>query len=398
MLNGSRFNGAAYSAGSGGVRVLLASAVLAVSATGAAEPLRTQHGGTNAPVQASFYGPRAVADRAAAAIGYPTATFDVYRPWDLAAAELMASANLAPDHLVLRAGLSEPLSSASLSAEAIRYAFFSSLQAEAAFDPVQAWGIRPGVAGIAVTAEGEVRATREHPGDTSLSVSAVAEFNGDVYAGGITTFEPGASLFAEAHLNGIQPGYAALAPDISLGVSGDRLAGGRVDGGVDSWFEASALPGRGTLVDEGLVTAELTAVWWAFNYETATITASAALTASPTRIAAGAGLMDVSATARSQWSLIIEPRKSMVGASASLSATAWRIRPTSADATVVGGASAYGNRITHSGAVMEGVGSVIRNRLSVNLTNPAPPNRQMTVPQEDRVMVVPADNRTMVVT
>lgn len=397
MFNGSRFNGAAYNAGSGGVRVLLASAVLAVSSTGNAEPLRTQYGATDAPVQAGIYEPRAVADRAASTAIYPTAIFDVSRPWDLATAEMWATGSLDPEHLVIRAGVAGIEAKAVLGADAIRYAFFSDMQASAQIDPVQAWGIRPGVAEIQVNATGEIFATRERPGSSGLLATATASFDGDIFAGGITDFVPYSAFFAEPHLNGIQPGWSALDVVTRLTVGGDRMAGGNTDGLVASWFDASALPGRGAQVNEGIVTAELTAVWWAFNYEKLTLTTQSTLTANPTRTSAGVSTLDAEAFVTAPWSLIVEPRKTLVVSGASLTATPWRIRPVAADASVEGTAYAYANRIYYLSVTFDGVGSVVRNRLSVNLTNPAPPARQMVVPFEARAMVVPAENRTMVV-
>ncbi|MGM0858660.1 MAG: hypothetical protein ACQEW0_16505 [Pseudomonadota bacterium] len=395
MFNGSRFNGAAYNAGSSSVRVLLASAVLAVSSTGNAEPLRTQYGNTDAPVEAAIHAPRAVAERAASTLIYPSATFDVSRPWDLATAEMLAVGELDPEHLVIRAGVASMEAKAVFGADAIRYAFFSDLIATAQFAPIRGRGIRPGIADIQAAAIIDALATREQPGNSALSVTASASFDGDVYAGGITTFEPYSDLFAEPHLNGIQPGWSQLEVIAALEANGDRMAGGIVDGQVETLFEAAALPGRGAQANEGLVTAELTAVWWTFNYETATLSAHASIEATPTHTVAVRSRLDAKASITAPWSLIVEPRESIVMSKATLTAAPWRIRPVRVSVGVTGTAYAFPYRTSYHDVTFDGIGSVIRNRLSVNITNPAPEHRQMVVPFEDRAMLIPYENRTM---
>lgn len=398
MFNGSRFNGVAFNAGSGGVRVLLASAVLAASATGSAEPLRTHHGKIDAPVTATIQKPRAIADRAGEAIGYPSATFEPGRPWDLAGSSLLGSSRLEPDHLVTRAGVSLLDGNSFFSAEAIRYAFFSSMSADAVFDPLHALAFRYGVADVDITASGEINATREHPGRSSLAVRATASADADIYAGGITRFDPYVELFAEAHLNGVQPGYTSIDVLSSLEVNETRVAGAAVDGLVTSAFTAKALPGRGATVDAGYVTATLSASWWAYNYEEGEFNASSELSLTPHIIAAGRADMEVKAPARAQWSLIIEPKQIMSVSSATLESTPWRIRHFAADARVFSYMKAVPFRILSLDVAIDGTARLTRARLSVNLTDPAPEQRQMPIPAGDRGMVVTYEDRTMVVT
>lgn len=398
MFNGSRFNGVAYNAGSGGVRVLLASAVLAASTHAIAEPLRTQYGNTDAPVTASIHKPMAIADRAAAAIGYPQAFFEPGRPWDLAESGFFSESSLEPRHLVTRAGVSLMDAASFLSAESIRYAFFSDLSAQAGFDPIIAWGIRHGDTDIQATSGVEATATKEHPGRSSLHVSAIASFDADIFAGGITKLDPWSHLFAEAHLNGKQPGYSAIDVLSSLDAYGDRVAGAQVNGLVQSDFYAQPLPGRGAVVNPGTVTASLKAVWWAFSYESADLEASAELSASPMVIAAGRAELIAAALTEARWSLIVEPKQTLAVSAASLTATPWRIRSVLADALVTVGMSAEANRVYRLDVALSAEARITRSRLSVNLTDPAPEQRQMTITDAERSMVAPYENRTMVVT
>lgn len=155
--------------------------------------------------------------------------------------------------------------------------------ATAEFDAVAPTAMRPGVSQIDGETNVAANATRAQPGESALQATVLATVDGQTLAGGVAALDVTISLFAEPHINGEQPGWSALETGASLTINGDRLAGSVADGQIGATFEASALPGQGALVDEALVTAELTAVWWAFNYESSTLTVSAAIEANPTK-------------------------------------------------------------------------------------------------------------------
>jgi len=412
------FNSAAFGEGARGVRVLFASAVLATSATAEAEPWRITPASAEPTGRAEVVAPYAVANRAASAHGYPLASFEPGRPWDLMTGELAGQTVFDPEHLVIRGGVADLLVTQAFDEiDAIRYAFFANLDAAAHMEPVLGLGFRPGAASPMVAATLDVVATRTQPGRTDGRITAEVAAGGYRIADGAGELHEVADLFVEGHLNGVQPGWSQLSAITTASVDAERWAGGSAFQESSATFSAEPEPGRGAAVNEGYVTAEFTAVWWSFTYETATAEVRASLSATASQIHAVEAEMLVDTTGFALWSRIVEPRERIVAASATARAEPWRITPARADMRVLGTADEDGRiairaeadgtvqadllsealRIKTAEAWPIGIASVIRSRASVNITNPAPLQRQMLVPAEDRALIVPFDNRTMVV-
>lgn len=455
MLNGSAFNSTAYNNGGSRVRVLMASAILSASMSSVAEPLHVHAGvaegsgsaameiGGRLAIRASADGATTSsieglswAKRAAGIVSDPTAYLFADRPQDLASATLSSEAWLLPEETVFRFGDIEGEVTTAFSVNEVVHRFFSDIYADS---ELTAWGVvtRYGHSDVQVDAVLDALATRIQRASATGAIVATADMDGDIYAGGITDFYVSAELFAEAHVNGIQPGYALLTVDADAQSDGDRLAGAFADANVLARFEAESIPGRGAEVNDGIVTASLDAVWWTFTQETADVEANAQITANPTKTHAAESDITVTANGEAIWAIIVEPRERIVASTARLEATPWRIRRAHSDGGVTGTFEEDGRialrgtasldiqatlevggrlalradaassvtadlhaepwRIIQSAADMDAVASVIRSRLSVNITNPAPEHRQMVVPVDDRSMRIPYENRTMVV-
>ncbi len=417
MFNAWPLNGAGLNSGSSGVRVLLASAVFAASASADCMPTKTVFKAADFDGFTILEAPRAVAQRAARSVGFPTAQFDPARPYDLLTLELSAHCLAYAEPLVYRMTGMEAIGHAAMGASAIRYAFFSTMESTASMPRVEGWAVRPGFADSPVTAEWDVLATRRHPGFVEGLVLGSASFDGDVFAGGITHFDLAASLFAEPHLNGIQPGWSVIEPEACLDSHGDRWAGGCADGEVFAEFTPEPLPGRGVAPTHMHVEASMWATWWTYIPENADLQARAAVDALASQIHATEADAHVSASIEAYWSRIVEPRERIVMATATLGADGHRIRPGYVDGSVQSWAEEDGRLVIHgvatgfahatlvaspqrivfSGAEPGAAAHLTNTRASVNLLNPAPEWRWMIVPEEDRTMVVPFENRTMVV-
>lgn len=455
MFNGSAFNSTAYNSGASRVRVLMASAILSASMSSVAEPLHAHAGvaagnsssamevGGRLAIRASAEGATTSlveglpwAKRAAGIVSDPTAYLFADRPQDLASSTLDSEASLLPDESLFRFGVADGVVSTSFGVNEVVHRFFSDGYADA---ELTAWGVvtRYGYSSTQVDAVLDALATRIQRASASGAIVASANMDGGIYAGGITDFYVSSELFAEAHVNGIQPGYAALSVSVDAQSDGDRLAGAFTDATVLAHLEAEPIPGRGAEVNDGIVSASLTAVWWTYTQETAGIAANAYISALPTRTHAAQAAITANAEGEAIWTIIVEPRERIVASTARLEATPWRIRRAYSDGEAmgtfeedgrvalrgtalldihstleVGGrlalrgdtdssvtANLYAEpvRIVHCTADMSSTASVIRSRLSVNITNPAPDHRHMVVPFDDRAMRIPYENRTMVV-
>ncbi len=455
MFNGSAFNSAAYNNGASRVRVLMASAILSASMSTSAEPLHFHAGVADATCSSALeiggrLAIRASADgstnsaiealpwakRAAGIVGDPTAHFFADRPRDLARAIFSSEAELTPVETVFRFGDINGGVITAFDVKEVVHRFFSDIYPQTDFT-ASAVVTRYGHSDVGANAVFDPLATRiQHARATGL-IAATSSIDGDMVAGGTAHLINDCGLFAEAHLNGIQPGYALLSAISTADINGDRLAGAFVDGEVVAVFEAESIPGRGADVNDAKVSASLEAVWWTFTQENADIIANAQIEIMATKTHAAQADISASSEGEAIWSIIVEPRERIVASTARLEATPWRIRPAHADGSVTGtfiedgrvalrGTASLGVRATltvgsrlalrgetdshatselhaqawrivFSGADMNAVASVIRSRLSVNITNPAPEHRQMLVPNENRAMQVPYENRTMVV-
>lgn len=413
------FNSAAFGERARGFRVLFASAVLSASSVAEAEPWRITPAAADAVGQTEAVPPYAWARRAGNARIFPLAVFDRTRPWDLLTGEFVGRSAFDPEHLVTRAGLADGLVSLTFDRpDPLVFAFYSDLYATAEMEPVDTRVRRPGVAGLGASAGLEVEAFRIRPGRARPMIEAGADAEAFRVAGGIAELVVPTYLFAEGHLNGIQPGWSQLHVRTDLEGDGTRLAGGAVLASVTGLWGGDPIPGRGAEVDEGRVTAEFAAVWWAFTYERVTLTAEASGEASASQIhSATAEMLQGSAMVTAQWSRIVEPRERIVAASATAHAEPWRITPARVDMRVLGSADEDGRialralaggeitarllgapwRIRRVEAEPVGIASFLRSRASVNLTNDAPAWRNLVVPEENRVLVIPYENRTMVV-
>lgn len=418
MLNASGFNSATYNGRAVGARVLLASAVMAAGVAAEAEPLRIAAGAADQQGVTHIVEPRAIANYAGRMTGYPQAIFEPSRPWDLMTAGWEGNAYLEPSDWVLRGGLADLDVQALLSAQDVVHRFFSFLEAESAVDPVPSRVDRPARADMLVTAEfgGEPRNWHQGEVDTVITAS-IDPIESTIYAGPRTEFSLLVDLFAEAHVNDVQPGWSDMAVTTSMEVDEFRLAGGRVEATVHAAFQLRTIPGRAVSLEEGHVRATLEAVWFAFVHEFADMTGQTSMEATAHQVHASEADMQATASGEPTWSRIVEPRKVWSLADATLTADGWNITPAAADmrvrswaeedgrvalrgitdAAVLATLRAKPSRIIFSELELQGVGSVIRSRPSVNITNPAPPERYMVVPEADRVMVVPEDNRVMVV-
>lgn len=435
MFNGSAFNSSAYNGSKRSVRVLMASAILSASMSSAAEPLHTHAGvadGVSAAVMSvdGRLAIRAEADaltgckltglswakRAGGAVSYPTAYFSADRPCDLSTASLSSQASLLPDETVFRFGGADGIALTSLDVNEVVHRFYSDISPEFTLT-VSGVVTRYGASDIRPNAVLEPVATRIHRASSASVAVATSSINGDTYAGGIASLLGSSNLFAEAHVNGIQPGYALLSVSADAQINGDRLAGAFADAEVVARLEGESMPGRGAEVNDALVSSSLSAVWWTFTQETANVLASAHITAIPTQTHASSAEITASADLEAVWSIIVEPRERIIASTTRLEAAPWRIRHARMAADVAGNFEEDGRvafrgdtqsdvfaclhaqpwRIVFSGADMSAAASVIRSRLSVNITNPAPEHRQMTVPVDDRAMRISYENRTMVV-
>ena len=455
MFNGSAFNSTAYNSGASRVRVLMASAILSASMSSVAEPLHAHAGvaegnGSSAMEVGGRLAIRASADgatgslveglswakRAAGIVSDPTAYLFADRPQDLASATLRSEAWLLPEETVFRFGDIEGEVTTSFSVNEVVHRFFSDIYAGS---ELAVWGVvtRYGHSDVRVDAVLDAMATRIQRASATGAVVATADMDGDIYAGGITDFYLSSELFAEAHVNGIQPGYTVLSVSADAQSDGDRLAGAFTDATVLAHLEAEPIPGRGADVNDGIVSASLKAVWWTYTQETADIGTNAQIMALPTKTHAAQTDITVNAEGEAIWTIIVEPRERIVASTARLEATPWRIRRAYSDGGVVGTFEEDGRvalrgtavldiqatievggrlaqrgdtessvtadlyaeplRVVHCTADMSAVASVIRSRLSVNITHPAPDHRQMIVPFDGRAMRIPYENRTMVV-
>ncbi|MDQ7731622.1 hypothetical protein QT231_02860 [Halomonas sp. SpR1] len=455
MFNGSAFNSTAYNSGATRVRVLMASAILSASMSSVAEPLHAHAGvaegngssamevGGRLAIRASADGATASlveglswAKRAAGVVSYPTAYLFADRPRDLASAFLSSEVLFLPEEAVSRFGGVDGEVTTAFDVHEVVHRFFSDSYADA---ELTAWGVvtRYGHSAVPVDAVLDALATRIQRASVSGAILATADLDGDIYAGGITDFYVSGELFAEAHINGIQPGYTLLSVTAHAQSDGDRLAGAFTDAEVAARLTAESIPGRGAEVNDGIVSASLEAVWWTYTQETADIAANAHITALPTRTHAAQAAITANAEGEAIWTIIVEPRERIVASTARLEATPWRIRRAYSDGGVVGTFEEDGRvalrgtalldiqatldvggrlalrgdtdssvtadlyaepvRIVHCIADMSSTASVIRSRLSVNITNPAPEYRQMVVPEDQRTMRIPYEHRTMVV-
>ena len=438
MFNAWPLNGAGLNAGSSGVRVLFASAVLVASGAVSAEPTRTVMGSMDLVGQAIGEVTRADARRRARAEGFITAGMDVDRPYDLLWLTLDGRCQLEPEHLVTRFGAADARVRSWFDRTAIVHRFFALMEGAASMDPADGWAIRPGHSALGVGAEFEPYATRIQRGWASALVVGSFEANDAVFAGGVTWFEGSAALRAGANVNGVHESASIMEARCEVAADGDRRAGGRADGVVLGEFvDLEAEPGRGVAPTTFPVTASMAAVWWTFVHEEAEFPAGATIVSAPHRVRPGQAVLDSRAEGEAHWSRIVEPRERIVMATAVLEGTPLRRRHSRVDATarswfegdgriVIRGAvdaqtsgslTVYERlahrgqaesvvvavleptpwRIAHAHAVMDGYSELIRVQASVNLLNPAPEWRRMIVPKESRAMVVPYENRTMVV-
>ena len=452
MFNSWSLNSAGLNSGSSGVRVLFASAVLASSASAECTPIRTTHATANVfdglTVQDN---PRADAQRAARSVGYTTTYFEVDRPLDLIlSTEVMTShCTASVEPVVYRMGTTDIVGTAEISAWALRFDLFATMEISATMPKVEARVFRFGSAEFSVISDWEVDKHKEYRGNIVGKISATAEFRAQVIARGLVNFDSNNSLFAEGHLNGIQPGWATKIVNATLDVEGEKHALGYVDAEVFGDFEATPLPGRGVAPTTMYSSATLDASCWVYVNETAEFKTQTTIDNKPTRTHAGRVDATAGVSILAAWSRIVEPQESIVLATATLDAEAHRIRPGSVDSSVyswmepdgrlaiqadaIGDVTAKiettdirfgiqaqsvmdtvaaieedGRLLLHAKAQMiigadleatpwrhinseanlDGFSHLTRSRASVNILNPAPEWRRMIVPYENRTMVV----------
>lgn len=420
MFSGA-FNSAAFGDRTRGFRVLFASAVLSTSAVAEADPWRIRPGEANAVTTSEIVAPYAVARRAGNAHIYPFASFEPSRPWDLATSTLSSKAVFAPEHLVARGGVVDLLVTQQMDkVNAIQYAFFSDLEGTVEMEPVLGLAHRPGNADATVVSvldsdPNRIRNVRKTDGLTKVIAEAAAYREARGTAEGRET----ALLFAEPHVNGVQPGWSVLDVVTELTVNGDRMAGASVIGSSVATVSSETEPGRGASVNDLLIRTSLDAVWWSFTFETSSFAASASLTANAHQIhSAEANLLEGSALGVAQWSRIVEPYETIVMNTTHLIAEPLRIKSVSSVMDVSGSVVEDGRLALQAKGAMGVLAEVeatpwkmvhatsellvnspfLRSRASVNITRAAPDQRQMILPYEERVMVVPYENRTMLVT
>lgn len=458
MFNGSVWNGASFNGGSGGVRVLLASAILSVSAASYAEPLHIHEGvsGLQATAQiesAPRLAVRGSVDLLAQAVFENSwnqvrrpartdttfgASLEVERPIDLmlSVPDLLTRTYAETTGFAYREGLGDLSVTTGMSAWALVHSFYADGDGYSWFE-AEGWTVRPGAAEIEAQAVLDSVATRIHQAKIDAPIQGFMEADAEVYAGGIAVADIRSWFHAEPHLNGIQIGDSIGLASATMTASGDRIAGGLVDARVKGEFDGDPLPGRSVGQFYLDVSSDLFASWWAYTSEQADIRAGATLESQGSRIQHGEVDAVVSAELAAEWSRIVEPRERIVAASAVLEARPWGIRPSRSEGqsigvfevdgrvaergsavldarmvfqasariaergTTNGTASALmevrGTRVPFGYATFDAVGSIIRSRLSVNLTTPAPDNRRMEIAFEDRTMRIPFEDRTMVV-
>lgn len=420
MFNAAPFNGAGFNAGSGGVRVIFAAALLAAAGTVAADGTKmqmSQAGFLSTWDSGSLY---AASRKRASGVNAVTAWFEVGHPRDLRGArEFEVAASFEPAYSVSRAGATD-MQVAWSTQKPIPIQTFETFGEFLSVAALEAhFGIRhAGFANQVVTAVFEPLPHVRHGGAADgVALSTASGFMNVAY-NGRADFIGVSQLYNSGSRNGEQEGYSVITARALLEPGGERGIRGLVNAGVAAtWTLAEPDPGRGNAPSYGDVTAT-------FLVESGAFLGVGIQAVGTTRFEVDhtvnhAGRVEFLPEGRMGpvWRRVRTAEALDVPARATFDATG-KYRYAARVASNVAATMDEGEwRLAFQGvsdlrgvtelelnvwvikggfAEMLGGGSVLMNRVSINATQAASGGRGMIVAFEDRALLVPFENRTMV--
>jgi len=394
MLNRQAINSAALGTSPRRLRVWSASAALAVSASVSVAAWVDRSGGAEATVTSTA--PSAAwVDRVGHTEALVWARMDPPWPYDLAFADGLAKSTVTASAWVDRSAAADGRAEASVEASATRHTVFADFEARSA---LTATGLRYTYAEVALDAAAEFdpRDQRFELGHVEAVAKAWMEETSRIHAGGFVYVDGGAHMSAETGVNGVYTAYAEGDAASTMAAKAEKLHGGRAHADVIAEFRPKPLPGRGALVETMYPAAEAQARAIVYRPTHAEPAVTAEIDANPRFDRGGFAYFDGRAEIESTSGFYKGVRRTL-DVKAEVDARPWRVRtPGPVKGAAVSDMRARGLRMLYPEIGMQACAGASAEAL-LNLTDPAPEHRRMTVSEQDRVMVVNREDRVMTV-